>query len=113
MGCKTGLLVATVCGLGMGKAYAEVDTVSDDTEYVYTDANAPHQTHVGEKPTKFYVGLVGGIERMTGRRTEGLREPAGLTIYQSNKRMLENKATISAVGGFLWKLPPPPSLDGS
>jgi len=96
------LLVAMVCGFSMGKAHANTNADADDDTY-----DAPHQTLV-ERPLKYYVGLVGGIERMTGRRTEGLSEAAASTVYADNKRILENNSTISAVGGFLWKFPPLP-----
>jgi hypothetical protein len=57
--------------------------------------------------------LWGGIDRMTGRRTEQLSEVAvGVTTYTDNKRILENNSTISVVGGFLWKFPPLPILMG-
>jgi hypothetical protein len=93
MGHKILLLIAMMCGLSMGKARAEYDT--------------PHQTLV-ERPVQFYAGLAGGIERMTGRRTESLSEAARSTAYADNKRILENNSTVSAVGGFLWKFPPLP-----
>lgn len=97
MGRKIFLFVAIVCGLSMGAARA--------------DSDEPHQTLV-ERPLQFYAGLVGGIDRMMGRRTEGLSEPALLTVFAGNKRMQENNSTISAVGGFWWKLPPLPVLLG-
>jgi hypothetical protein len=80
-------------------------------EKVCAEDYMPQQTLV-ERPTQFYAGLVGGIDRMTGRRTEQLSEAAGLTTYTDNKRILENNSTISVVGGFLWKLPPLPILMG-
>jgi len=68
------------------------------------------------QPTKFYEGVIGGIERMTGRRSEGLIETVGgarfTTSYSSSYRMLENNAYLSFVTGFLWKLPPLPLLIG-
>jgi hypothetical protein len=97
MNRKIIFLVAMVFGASMKSTYAEDDI--------------PHQTLI-EKPVQFYTGLVGGIDRMTGRRTEQLSEAAAITTYTNNMRMLENNSTISLVGGFLWKFPPLPILMG-
>ena len=95
MNRKISLLIAMMCVQGL---MAEVR------------ANTP------QKPIQFYAGLSGGIERMNGRRTEGLTEIVGgapfQSIYTTNKRMLENNATVSFIAGFLWKFPPLPLLMG-
>ena len=80
-------------------------------EKVCAEEYMPPQT-LAERPTQFYAGLVGGIDQMTGRRTEQLSEAANLTTYTDNKRILENNSTMSVVGGFLWKFPPLPILMG-
>ncbi|MGV8949417.1 MAG: hypothetical protein ACOH2E_08710 [Candidatus Paracaedibacter sp.] len=80
-------------------------------ESIRAGDDVPQPTLV-ERPVQFYAGLVGGIDRMTGRRTEQLSEAAAITTYTNNMRMLENNSTISIVGGFLWKLPPLPILMG-
>jgi len=60
-------------------------------------------------PVIFYAGMVGGIERMTGRRAESLTETiAGVptvTTYGVDQRMLENNGNLSFVGGFLFGPP--------
>lgn len=67
-------------------------------------------------PLQFYAGMVGGIDRMNGRRSESLTETVAgtsrITSYTSNFRMLENNAYLSFMSGFLWKLPPLPILIG-
>jgi len=68
----------------------------------YAEAESSHPLH-------FYAGLTGSIERMTGRRTDGLTEANGTrTIYASNIRMLDNATAVAVMGGFLWKFPPLP-----
>jgi hypothetical protein len=100
MNRKIILLVAIMCGqLFIPEAYAETHS---------SESHCP--------PIQFYAGMVGGIERMTGRRSEGLTETVGGVStqfsYTNNIRMLENNAYLSFMGGFLWKLPPLPILIG-
>jgi hypothetical protein len=79
--------------------------------YAYTDSSQKHCP-----PLQFYAGMVGGIERMNGRRTDSLSETFGgvpiTSTYAENLRMLENNATLTFLGGFLWKLPTLPVLVG-
>jgi len=95
------LFVAIVCGQLVSKE-------------VYAQASS--ESHC--PPIQFYAGMVGGIERMNGRRSEGLSEtplgvpPTVTTSYTTNLRMLENNGYLSFMGGFLWKLPPLPVLIG-
>jgi hypothetical protein len=98
MGRKLFLLVALLFGQFIPNAFAE--TQSSDKGC----------------PTHFYLGMAGGLERLNGRRSEGLSEIiAGVTTvtsYTSNFRMLENNGYLSFVGGFLWKFPPLPIYIG-
>ena len=67
-------------------------------------------------PSIYYAGMVGGFERLTGRRTESLKETvAGATVttsYSLNRRILENSGTISFIGGMMWRLNPLPIYMG-
>jgi hypothetical protein len=84
------LLAGLLCSLLPGKGEANTDSNSGER----------HET------LQVYAGLVGGIERMSGRRTDSLVNGGATTVYALKKRMLENNATLSLVGGFLWKFPP-------
>ena len=64
------------------------------------------------KPIEVYAGLVGGIERMNGRRTEAVSNAGVVTFFSTNKRMLENNSTVSFVAGFLGTMPEGPILIG-
>lgn len=103
MNRKIILFLAVLCGLSL-------------TEGVYANTSSPEG--YCPRPLQFYAGMVGGVERMNGRRSESLSEfNAGtgatvVTTYSDNLRMLENNATLSLLGGFLWKLLPLPIVIG-
>lgn len=62
-------------------------------------------------PVQFYAGLSGGFERMTGRRTDSIREDSPLaagtfiTTVFADKGMNETNVETSLVGGILWQFP--------
>jgi hypothetical protein len=99
MGRKIYALAALMCGHAMvGEAYA---------------------VPVNPNPIQFYAGLAGGMEQMTGRRSESLDEedlnnpPARIqTIYNQNLRMSQANPAVSLMGGFLWNMPAQPLVLG-
>jgi len=96
MNRKILLLLAALVGLTFtGEAYAN----TSEEAYAYT----PPESDIS--PVVWYAGMVGGIERMTGRRSESLTETIAnvptVTTYGIDHRMLENNGNLSFVGGFL------------
>ena len=69
-----------------------------------------------QNAVQFYAGLSGGIEWMDGKRTDSLNEDIGgartITNYADNLNVRRDNAVISAIGGFMWKLPSVPLLIG-
>lgn len=83
----------------LGVVYAHtVSAHMDDT-----DDPKHHERHMPLIP---YLGIVGGIERLSGRQSESFTNAGATTVMSLNRRMLENNSTLSFVGGFLWKFPP-------
>lgn len=71
------------------------------------------------KPVQFYLGVAGGVERMSGRRSESLNEESAaaagvrvISVYSDNRRMTENNPSLSGMAGFVWKLPSVPVMMG-
>lgn len=72
------------------------------------------------KGFQFYMGMSGGMERMSGQRGEGLDEEnqrlgapnRTKTTYTSNLEMSEKRAVGSLIAGFLWKIPRVPIFIG-
>ncbi|MBM3632126.1 MAG: hypothetical protein FJX03_00235 [Alphaproteobacteria bacterium] len=95
-------LILLVCPLLTGKTSADSSSEGSSS-----------QIHC---PSIYYVGMVGGIERLTGRRTEGLTETVAggkvTTSYSLNRRILENSGTVSFMGGMMWRLNPLPIYMG-
>src|SRR5690606_22832850 len=66
--------------------------------------------------TQFYLGLSGGAERMTGKRSESFTEDDPLSnrikIIDQTQSMSTNNAMTSLLAGFSWKLSNLPVLLG-
>lgn len=82
----------------------------------YAEANAASPSPI-LNAFQFYLGATGGMERMSGKRSDSLNEAdAGgdriTTVYVDNRRMFENNPTLSAMTGVLWKIPSLPVLIG-
>lgn len=100
MNCKIVFLLTALIGQSLTQGI-----------YAHTRSSQDHCP-----PMQFYAGIVGGIERMNGRRTDSLTENVAgastVSTYAQNLRMLENNATLTFLGGFLWKLPTLPVVMG-
>lgn len=82
-----------------------------------------HEAHAGPTSSansvQFYLGFAGGLEHMSGKRSESLDEedpdnsPASIiTIYTKNRSMKDDNITLSAMAGFLWQVSNLPIMIG-
>lgn len=85
----------------------------------FTAGQANANVTLPSKAVQFYVGLSGGVERMSGRQNQSISYPGGAALgvptsipFLSNVSQSSKNGLYSAFGGFTWNIPSIPFFLG-